>query len=745
MTTGRDLQPTTTIHGHLQFTHSGLVHATYFVTALPYGLCTANDKLDVRRAHRDLLDALPDGSLLLGLQARVDTIAVLRRMVRGVDLDSCENYGAEVVACYDRLNSLTPRTRIFLLSVPVGVHSRAIDLPAPLRHADTLSGSRIPTPADLSSYLSAADTIASRVGREFALAPVSACAFVWLWEHCLTRGVGGDPAPPTPDAQPNGEATAALFCAAVLDEDGAYRTPGGRLAMLKVLTPACPTRPIHQILLTPQAFPYVGLPFPGGSEFLHDLDGLPVGTADWGMRVARTTADTDGGEPRISVTSVVAVGGPTQDAAAAAARVVQLRCRHFDIELVAPAGEQVGLWSLLVPGSSVAPAVARHAHVMPAQMWSGLVPFAACGVGDAGGPVIGFNLLSGLLEPIHLDVLSAPAFAIAGDPGPETSFFLHYLATLVRDVGGRVIVIGDAAGWALRVEAGGRGIVIEPAAPVVSLDPLRIHPPHTAAERTVTLLRSLLDLGPADRATTLLTELLTPAARARHRVATLPDLFCLLRNGSADPDDRLVYAELTSRLTEFVDRAAVLFDRALPPWRMTDVTVLRGPHPRTAPPARPSARDRLEHALAGLVAAAARDEFLTEDGRLGLLLCDHPRAVAATPEGLAVLTDFFRDGARHRASIGLFCADPDVDFPRGCEPLVGTRFVFRHRDREQARRSLRWLGTDLDLDLDATVFGLLSAGRDAVTPRGDVAIRDRHGRIGFGRILGPARVDVPTR
>ncbi|MEU2014027.1 hypothetical protein ABZ529_34555, partial [Nocardia sp. NPDC019302] len=126
MALGRDIQPTAAIRGNLQFTHSGLVTATYFINPLGYGLRKASDKYDVKLAHHALVNNLPSGSLLLGIQARLNTIDVLTKMVEGVDLDECEDYADEVVASYERVFAIMPQTRIFLLSIPVGASNSSI-------------------------------------------------------------------------------------------------------------------------------------------------------------------------------------------------------------------------------------------------------------------------------------------------------------------------------------------------------------------------------------------------------------------------------------------------------------------------------------------------------------------------------------------------------------------------------------------------------------------------------------------
>ncbi len=237
----RDLQPTAAIRGNLQFTHSGLITATYFINPLGYGLRRANDKYDVKAAHHALITNLPSGSLLLGIQARLSTIDVLSKMVEGVDLDECEDYALEVVASYERIRAIAPNTRIFLLSIPVGASNQATSVLSRIwRGSTTTIDATALSNADLEQYETKAAEILSRIGGEFDPSPVPAALFQWLWEHYLARGAVGDPDAPT-RAGVLDDITSAVFRSAALDE-GAQTDSGRRLRpsfvpVIKVVQP----------------------------------------------------------------------------------------------------------------------------------------------------------------------------------------------------------------------------------------------------------------------------------------------------------------------------------------------------------------------------------------------------------------------------------------------------------------------------------------------------------------------------
>ncbi len=812
----RDIQPTAAVRGNLQFTHSGLVTATYFINPLGYGLRRAGDKFDVKAAHHALVNNLPNGSLLLGIQARLNTINVLGKMVEGVDLDECEDYALEVVAAYERVRAIVPQTRIFLLSIPVGSSGPALSgLSRMWRGSTTTIDATALSKADLDTYDDTANEILSRIGSDFEPVPVPAALFQWLWEHYLSRGASGDPVAPT-RAGVLDDATAAVFRSAALDE-GAQTDSNRRLRpsfvpVIKVVQPDFEFRPSYQAILTPNSFPYGGMNFPGGSEFLNVLDSMENVTIDWGMRISTRAADAvlknneqnlrrlgeqmdqrdqevsfaqntlmskvqmlseynnhfevNGGESEVSFTTVIAVGSPSHDATMDAVNTIKRRYKRFQVEMTAPVGAQVDLWSMMIPGSPPRRAYDDFAHIVPSDMWSGFVPFTTSQIGDDSGPVIGVNLLSGQFEPIHFGIMEAAlhdlsaSFAVTGELGSGKSYFLKLMAVLVHDMGGQFLAIdrSQVGEWEHFARSIDNAVVIDLSNPTVSLDPLRLFDARVAGERTLDSILPLLDLSPTSGAGALIGSLLTPKGIAEHGIRSLLDLYnvvCRLRDERGTAEE---YADLAARLGSIVERMPVLFDPALRPLRLDAAATVIRSHNLALPTAeelitphlynRLPLTKRLGTALYELVGVTAREAFLSDNGRFGLLVGDEAHHFTQTQVGSSVTSDFSRDGRKHLAAIGLASHDPATDFQGAAHNLIPNRFVFRQRDETLARNSLEWLG----VDLEEAPF-LLQILREETSPpvglgrqvpeerRGEMFMRDALNRIGRGKVLGPARPD----
>ncbi|WP_406271726.1 ATP-binding protein [Nocardia sp. NBC_00881] len=816
MAFGRDLQPTAAIRGNLQFTHSGLVTATYFINPLGYGLRKASDKHDVKIAHHALINNLPNGSLLLGIQARLNTIDVLTKMVEGVDLDECEDYADEVVASYERVRAITPQTRIYLLSIPVGAANSGVSaLSRMWRGSTTTIDATAVSRAELDAYDEEASTILSRIGADFDPVPVPAALFQWLWEHYLSRGAVGEPVAPT-RAGALDDATSAVFRSAALDEgaqaDSNRRVRPSFVPVVKVVQPDSVYRPSYQAMLTPRSFPYSGMTFPGGSEFLNVLEGLGDVTVDWGMRVSTKPAEqvlknnelslrrlgeqmdqrdqevsfaqntlmskaqmlgeynqhfeVNGGESEVSFTTVIAIGGPSRDATLDAVNALKRRYKRFQVEMTAPVGAQVDLWSMLIPGNPPRRAFDDFAHIVPSDMWAGFVPFTTSQIGDDSGPVIGVNLLSGQFEPIHFGIMEAAlhdlsaSFAVTGELGSGKSYFLKLMAVLVHDMGGQFLAIdrSQVGEWEHFASAIDDAVVIDLANPSVSLDPLRLFSPRIAGERALDSILPLLDLSPTSGAGAAAANLLTPKAIAEHGIQSLLDLFHVVRRLRDDPGIGDEYADLAARLGTIVERVPVLFDPKLRPLRLNAAATVVRSHHLALPTAeelttphlynRLPLTKRLGTALYELVGVAAREAFLTDNGRFGLLVGDEAHHFTQTQVGSAVTSDFSRDGRKHLAAIGLASHDPATDFQGAAHNLIPNRFVFRQRDETLARNSLEWLGVDLEEApfllqiLREETSPPVGAGRQVPEERrGEMFMRDALNRIGRGKVLGPARPD----
>ncbi|MQY23648.1 ATP-binding protein [Nocardia macrotermitis] len=813
----RELQPTAAIRGNLQFTHSGLVTATYFINPLGYGLRKPSDKFDVKMAHHSLITNLPNGSLLLGVQARLNTIDVLTKMVEGIDLDECEDYADEVVASYERIRLIMPQTRIYLLTIPVGTASTSgvSALSRMWRGSTTTIDATAVSRAELDQYADKAQEILSRIGSDFDPVPVPAALFQWLWEHYLSRGAAGDPFAPT-QAEALDDATAAVFRSAALDEgantDRSHRLRPSFIPVIKLVQPDYEFMPSYQSMLTPHSFPYAGMAFPGGSEFLNVLDGMSEVTVDWGMRISTRPADqvlkgnelslrrlgeqmdqrdqevsfaqntlaskvrmlgeynqhfeVNGGESEVSFTTVIAVGGPTREITMDAVNSLKRKYKRFQIEMTTPVGAQVDLWSMLMPGSPRRRAFDDFAHILPSDMWAGFVPFNTSQVGDDSGPVIGVNLLSGHFEPIHFGIMEAAlhdlsaSFAVTGELGSGKSYFLKLMAVLVHDMGGQFLAIdrSQVGEWEHFARSIDNAVVIDLANPTVSLDPLRLFDDRIAGERTLDTILPLLDLSPTSGSGAAISNLLTPKGIAEHGIRSMLDLFQVICRLRDQPGSTEEYADLAARLGTVANRMPVLFDPKLPPLSLTAAATVVRSHHLALPTAeelvtphlynRLPLTKRLGTALYELVGVAAREAFLADNGRFGLLVGDEAHHFTQTQVGSAVTSDFSRDGRKHLAAIGLASHDPATDFQGAAHNLIPNRFVFRQRDETLARNSLEWLG----VDLEQAPF-LLSMLREETSPpvgpgrqvpeerRGEMFMRDALNRIGRGKILGPARYD----
>ncbi|MGW4247302.1 ATP-binding protein [Nocardia sp. NPDC004722] len=813
----RDLQPTTAIRGNLQFTQSGLVTATYFINPLGYGLRKAGDKFDVKVAHHALINNLPSGSLLLGIQARLNTLEVLSKMVEGIDLDECEDYALEVVASFERIRAILPQTRIHLLCIPVGSTNSATSALSRLWRGGGVANidAAAITGAALNVYEEKATEILSRIGGDFDPVPVPAALFQWLWEHYLSRGAVGDPVAPTQVGALD-DATAAVFRSAALDEgaqaDNTRRMRPSFAPVIKIVQPDFESQPSYQSMLTPHSFPYAGMTFPGGSEFLNVLEGLGDVAADWGIRVSTRPAEqvlksnetnlrrlgeqmdqrdqevsfahntliskarmlgeynqhfeVNGGESEVSFTTVIAIGGPSREVTLDAVNTLKRRYKRFQIDLTAPLGAQVDLWSMLVPGSPTRRAFDDYAHIVPSDMWAGFVPFTTSQVGDDSGPVIGINLMSGHFEPIHFGIMEAAlhdlsaSFAVTGELGSGKSYFLKLMAVLVHDMGGQFLAIdrSQVGEWEHFATAIDDAVIIDLANPTVSLDPLRLFDPRVAGERTLDSILPLMDLSPTSGSGAAVSALLTPRGLAEHRIRSLVDLFQVVLRLRDDPAYGDEYHDLSARLGTIADRVPVLFDPALRPLRLDAAATVVRSHNVALPTAeelttphlynRLPLTKRLGTALYELVGVAAREAFLSDNGRFGLLVGDEAHHFTQTQVGAAVTSDFSRDGRKHLAAIGLASHDPATDFQGAAHNLIPNRFVFRQRDETLARNSLKWLGVDLD---EAPY--LLQALREETSPpvgpgrqvpeerRGEMFMRDALNRIGRGKVLGPARPD----
>jgi len=503
-------------------------------------------------------------------------------------------------------------------------------------------------------------------------------------------------------------------------------------------------------------------------ELSHGLNVLDRAADDLAEYVGILSSDKL--EVEAQATLLFCVAGPDQDSARLQAQDLATFMSDAGYKIVQPLGLQEELWWAMQPGVPPTRAVREFAQITTSKALSTLVPLASVEVGDSKGSMLGLNIgygplfaknrTCGTTSVILHDIDGATSrdvsgsLAIAGELGSGKSVTLKKLAGDIIDRGGRIIVadrtaMGEYAVWARSVTS---AVVVDIAAPELSLDPLRLFGPTTGARIAQSFLTPLLNVAPTSPRGVLLSDVLDPSYLDVHDVASLGGLVTHLLEG-CDLEGAQELARLI-RVFSRKDLGRVIFDETVPPLSLSSAAVIIRTHTLRLP-----SRDELEHqhlfeqlglekifgrAMYALIAAIARTVSFDDLDRLAGFVVDEAHAVMISPEAEREIADFIRDGRKHHAAVLLGSHDPLADFGSPTmRQLIPTRILMRHRDKDLAANSLKWLGldpTDQDLlDLVCTNMSPVSPG-EGVPPhrRGECLIRDTSGNVGRGKVLVPS-------
>ena len=493
-------QPTRQIASNLRFTRSGVVWADYLLEGLEYGYRPTKDKSTVRDLHRMLARSLHGESLLLGVCAGLDPLAIVERMERGVDLDLHPVWDAECDATVDSLEQIRPGRRIYWLSVPLGTH-KAVDqikIAAHSGFADIVDFLGMPAAAVSAKEVAArqkqADKIAALIPADFHPTPVTPAQMVWLWTHQLSRGLGMDPDLPEIDPGAHeGDKTAASFRSARFDPGSRLdREEEGIRAHLpsydKVLRIDQPWEledlsPSYQVTMCLADLPAGGSLFPG-SEFLSICDDQAGRDIDWAMRLQVRSTDevraknrralinlneqfhqrdgeqshamshlqgisedlaeydslleNDRMEVEVEFTTMITAAGPTAEEAVSTAKEVAKAFELANYRIIAPTGFQEDLFWACVPGHPKPTICSEFRQITTSGKWAMYVPCVRHDLGDATGPLLALNISTARIGVVHHD--------IAGKA--------------VRDVSGSLAVVGDlGSGKSVTLKTAGNHII----------------------------------------------------------------------------------------------------------------------------------------------------------------------------------------------------------------------------------------------------------------------------------------------
>lgn len=285
--------PVTDLAGHLMWTRSGTVWATWRLRGLRYS-GTIADKKAVRDLHRLLIRSLDGEALLLSYMLSEDPVQVVERMIDGVDLSQTPGWVQECEATLDALDEIPMGERYHWLAVPLANTGRdrwtnagraawrsfkdRLDVPLDQR-----------SPGDVQARVVQAAQIESLIPAPFRPVPVTVAEQAWIANHAQRRGMLDEPVPAQMPQEMH-VVSSSMLSEPILDEgarsdlieEGLFTKANVlRQRVLKVAHPSTPAS--HQAILAVAETPSGGLTFPG-SEFLLHLDqtGYDV---DWAIRL----------------------------------------------------------------------------------------------------------------------------------------------------------------------------------------------------------------------------------------------------------------------------------------------------------------------------------------------------------------------------------------------------------------------------------------------------------------------------
>ncbi|MDZ5146359.1 ATP-binding protein [Microbacterium testaceum] len=304
--------PDIAVKGHLKWTRSGTVWATWRLEGLPKGLGGSDLNEQRRRVHRALAHSLVGEYMLLGLGASVSPDDIANQMLEGIDVVEHPLWAEEVLLAMDDFDARPQGRREYWISVPLKAMSPADQLRKVWSWANNATRESLALPlaeppaAAVAAALRAAAKVEEALPAQFFPRRATVAEQVWIANHAMTRGVYDNPAPArrdssvpqgaarlSPDAHMRHTATAKSYPQPHLDEGG-QSDPRGKLSRVNPLqnrflkvTNTRTEITSYQTLMT-----LCGSPSGGWEEdldWIGALDDIGV-SADWVFRVQSISA-----------------------------------------------------------------------------------------------------------------------------------------------------------------------------------------------------------------------------------------------------------------------------------------------------------------------------------------------------------------------------------------------------------------------------------------------------------------------
>ncbi len=677
-----------------------------------------------------------------------------------------------------------------------------------------------PSPTEISARMAQADQIHELIPAPFAARPVSVAEQLWLAEHACRRGMLDSPPPEPGSVDEHLTLACTRLPEPVLDE-GAWsdedaptlRNPLAR-RVLKITDPRAAELgqgPSYQCPMVLTDTPQGGLAWPG-SELLSALDDLAQ-DVDWAVRLRVNSRDLvmrenrkalrelndqfdqrsdeaslgtseldlaadllaayqsiyagDRLEVEVEHTVILTVAGDSASAAMDRAKALATVMASSDFRLERPVGGLVELWWATQIGAPSSRSIRGWSLFTAGGQFAALVPYTSTHLGGRRGHPFALNRSSGRAGIVHLDPAGYPeidkngSVVFIGENGAGKSFGLKSLCDSILNTGGQVMVIdkSNEGEWATFAATYTDASIVDPTAPIWSMDPLRVLGRAEGSPVAASFLTQLLGVSPQEQDGTTLGQVLDPAYLAGHALESLRAVMEHLHADCALPEAAAIGQRMRNYAGSPLGR--LVFDDTLNPISGGDDIIVWRTHTMSQPTQQEISTPHLFRQLSQakvfgrayytLVLGIARRFAFDDISRASVLVCDEGYDLFGNPENAHDIEHFGRQGRRPKAllAIGTHDADHDLgsDALRG---LIPTRVVLRQSDERLARASVRYLGIEED---DPTFAEVVEAVRFHTSPadpdhgvppdrRGEAWLRDVFGGIGQIQILGPA---VPQR
>lgn len=470
-------------------------------------------------------------------------------------------------------------------------------------------------------------------------------------------------------------------------------------------------------------------------------------------------------EVEVAASILFSTSGATAEEAQQQMKSLQDIYKENDWILDAPVAGQRALFWDCWPGSTVSSVSAAYSQITTGTNFAMGIPLSQDTIGATHGFRAGINITTGRPSPVFLSLGNmtmadmSGSYACVGELGCGKSFFQKTVAAHTIDRGGVFIGVdhSDNQEWVALAKSLTTANVIDFMDPSVSIDPIRLYGQTPKMIRpTQNFFEALMSYSPygGDERKLLMNSVIKDISSGDlPEITSMRALYDYFNDGEElAENDRELGKKIARGMNSFIniDFAQTFFNTDLPVLKFDAQATVFATHGLELPEKEElesqitavSDEKKMGSAIYAYLAHIAREIMFADDSQEVLFNVDEAHHMTNSPHGKTTVKEMLKVGRKHKGAVGLGThaaaelGDSDL---RGLIPL---RFVFRHRDDDQARENLRWLSESYVQPeyLELVTKQLSPFGEDGQVPahrRGECLFRDHLSRVGKMRTVGP--------